>query len=92
MLLMFHIILMTLSLVATIGMVIAAISSVKVGRMFVRTNASVTTIGVLCGIALLIGQPIGAKCVALTAYVVVFAVAYGYVARQNQSLAVSSAS
>lgn len=91
-LLSLHIVLMTLSLIGTAGMAAASLSSVKIGTSFMRANIAVTTAGTLSGMALLLVEPIGVKCLMLASYVVVFALTYRFASRRNQLLAVSSAS
>jgi hypothetical protein len=90
-LLTLHIILMTTSLIGTAGMALAAVSSVKVDSLLIRSNAAVTAIGTVCGIVLLFAEPVGVKCIVLASYVALFALTYSFVLGRNQSLSASSA-
>ena len=81
-----HIVLMLISATATAGMTIAAATSHVVRPAFIRSNVAITVTGILCGIALLFTQPIGAKCALLFTYMLAFAATYAFVSRRNQSL------
>lgn len=87
-----HITLMIISLTATAGMALAALSSVKIEASLIRANVILTAVGTACGIALLIAEPVGAKCLVLASYTVLFALTYRFIAQRNQALVASSAS
>lgn len=87
-----HIALMIFSLVATAGMAAAALSSIKIETVFIRANVALTAVGTACGIALLIVEPVGTKCLILACYTVLFALTYRFIVQRNQSLVASSAS
>jgi len=78
-LLIVHIVTLSISLIATISLTLATFLSVKVSKQL-RIGLLVTTIvGIISGALLLVSAPLGARCLALTAYIGVFSLAYRYI-------------
>ena len=88
--LMIHIILLCLSLVATTSMVILALMGRGIPALAQKINLIGTVAGIVLGALLLIQHPLGSRCVELTAYVLVFAYAYRFIAARSQQLAAHS--
>lgn len=82
-----HIVLMSISLVATTGMVIASLCNIIVSRKIQLLTLIATVAGVILGASLLIIHPIGSRCLELTSYMIVFYFAYRYATIRSQSLA-----
>lgn len=82
----FHVVLMSASIVMTAGSLVAAVCGVKVATMFQHTNLGVTTAGILSGLILIATAPLGMSCVILTAYVAAFWLASRYVANRTTQL------
>lgn len=74
-----HIILMSISLVTTTGLVVASLLNKTPTNIVRRINLVLTLIGIVLGAGLLIHQPIGSRCIELTAYVLAFGVAYHFI-------------
>lgn len=57
-----------------------------------RINLIVTITGIGAGVILLLGAPLGVRCLMLTSYLVVFTLAYRFMSRAQASLAHESLS
>jgi len=86
-LLTIHVITLSLSLLATVTMVIMALFSRATPFLARRTNLFVTGLGITLGVILLIQMPLGMRCLELTAYLVVFSLAYRFVSMRSTQLA-----
>lgn len=82
-----HVVLLSLSIVATTGSAITAAFGVYVSRLFNTINVVITSTGLLLGAFLLLDKPLDMHCVTLTAYVATFALAQVYIRRRNRVLA-----
>lgn len=89
-LLIAHVVLLSLSLLATMSSVFVSVLGRIVPNAVVLLNTIGTTIGLLCGVALLFKAPLDAKCIMLAAYLLAFAGTQAYITSRNQRLAVSS--
>ena len=89
-LLTFHIVSLSLSLIAILGSVFSSVLGRKIPARLIITNNVVTTLGILAGTALLLQAPLDAKCITLTAYLLSFVGAQLYVTNRNQRLAGAS--
>ncbi len=81
-----HIILLSVSILLTIGTTIAAANKNSVSKRLTACNIVITSFGVLLGIILLLDAPIGSRCIELSAYVALFAVAQVYIRKRNNQL------
>lgn len=90
-LLTLHIVALSLSIVATVTMTILALFSKATPKNVQRLNLAITSIGIALGTILLIQNPIGSRCVELSAYLVVFAFAYRFVANRSHALTLNLA-
>jgi len=52
-----------------------------------RTNLFITSFGIVLGGLLLIQVPLGVRCVELTAYLIIFTLAYRFVSERSAKLA-----
>lgn len=86
-LLILHIVLMTVSLIATIGSTAASVFGFVIPNKFTATNITATGIGIAAGAVLLLHAPIGANCAVLLAYTALFTAAQVLITRRNQRLA-----
>ncbi|MDB5178001.1 MAG: hypothetical protein JWO61_384 [Candidatus Saccharibacteria bacterium] len=85
-LLTIHIIALSLSIIATVTMAIMALLSHATPFVARRTNLFITGIGIALGGILLIQHPLGARCLELTAYLIVFSLAYRFVSVRSTQL------
>lgn len=81
-----HIIALTTSLLATTIMMITTLQSRTVPKLTQRANLFVTGIGIALGGILLINHPVGSRCVELTAYLIIFVLAYRFIAARSTQL------
>jgi len=84
-----HVILLSLSLVVTMGSAILATLGYKVPTAVIATNVAGTVVGVALGIILLFSMPIDVRCIVLFVYVAAFAATHVFVSRKNQALSTS---
>ena len=91
-LLTLHIALMALSLVGTFATALAVLIGKQIKRSYMVTNTVATSIGTLCGAALLIENPIGIKCLMLLSYTIVFSAIQLIAQKRNQLFARSELS
>lgn len=89
-LLSLHIILMAISLVATIGSVIMTARGHAIRLAIMRSNLVVTIAGLGAGVVLLLNAPLGVRCLVLTSYLVAFALTYRFMSRAQAALARNS--
>ena len=89
-LLVAHVVLLSLSLVATMGSVFVSAVGRIVPKVAVLLNTIGTSIGLICGAVLLLHAPLDAKCITLGLYLVVFAGVQIYITGRNQRLTVVS--
>jgi hypothetical protein len=82
-----HIVLMTLSLIATSSMVGMALASYGTPAWFLKANFIGTMVGIASGTILLFTQPLDMRCVLLAGYLVFFGLAYSFVRRRMVQLA-----
>lgn len=82
-----HIVLLSLSIVATTIMVIMALFGRTIPALAQKINLVGTMTGIVLGTLLLIQHPLGSRCIELTAYVVVFGFAYRFIAARSRHLA-----
>ena len=85
-LLIAHIILLSLSVVATTLMMVGVLLSRAAPQLIRRTTLFITGIGVAIGGILLIQHPLGSRCIELMFYVVIFSVAYRYITVRSTKL------
>jgi hypothetical protein len=85
-----HIILMSVSLIATTGLVIVALFGKTSPNIVRRINLVLTLIGIALGAGLLIHQPIGSRCVELTAYILAFGIAYHFIEARSHVTVVAT--
>ena len=88
-LLIFHIVALSVSIVATTIMMILALLSKATPQMARRANLLITGIGIAIGGILLIQNPLGSRCLELVSYLVVFSVAYRYVTVRSTQLSLT---
>lgn len=81
-----HIILMTLSLIATSSMVVMALASYGTPAWFLKANFIGTMTGITAGTILLVTQPLDLRCLLLASYLVAFGLAYSFVRRRMAQL------
>lgn len=87
-----HVVLLSVSLVATMGSVFVSALGHIVPKTALQLNTIGTSIGLMSGAALLLTAPLDAKCAMLAAYLLVFAGAQVYITGRNQRLAPSPGS
>lgn len=78
-----HIIALTTSIFATTIMIISTLLSRATPKLAQRANLFITSIGIALGTILLINHPVGSRCVELTAYLVIFVLAYRFIAARS---------
>jgi hypothetical protein len=81
-----HIAALSLSIVATLVMTVAALASKATPKKLRQANLLVTGVGIALGGILLIQNPIGSRCLELTAYLAIFAVAYRFISTRSIQL------
>jgi hypothetical protein len=86
----FHIVLLSLSILMTIATLLTSALGHVVPKIAILLNTIGTTIGLSLGVVLLLSAPLDAKCITLAMYLVVFSGAQVYITSRNQRLAVSS--
>ena len=84
-----HVILLSLSLIITMGSAIFATLGYRIPTNIIAANVTGTTVGVACGIVLLFSMPIDMRCIVLFVYVAAFAAVHIFVSRKNQALSTS---
>ena len=89
-LLISHVSLMICSIGLTIGLVGASALGKKHNDKLSRFNIGATFAGVASGLVLLVSQPLGVRCVMLSAYLVAFSLAYWFIDSRQRSLASQS--
>jgi len=85
-LLTLHVIMLSLSLVATATMTIMALFSRATPFIARRITLLITGIGITLGGVLLIQMPLGIRCIELTAYLIVFSLAYRFISVRSRTL------
>lgn len=85
-----HVILLSISIIATISATSAAVFGVRIPKLLTKINITLTTIGIAAGVGLLADKPLDMRCALLTAYLVMFMFAQAYIYRRNRQLAASS--
>jgi hypothetical protein len=81
-----HIVLLSLSIVATTLMMISVLLSHAAPQLVRRVTLFITGVGIAIGGILLIHNPIGLHCLELTTYIVVFGIAYRYITFRSDQL------
>lgn len=82
-----HVIALTTSIFATTIMMISTLLSRAAPKLAQRANLFITSIGIALGTILLVNHPVGSRCVELTAYLVIFALAYRFIAARSTQIA-----
>lgn len=78
-----HIILLTLSLVATAGMIGAHLLSRAIPTKLIALNAGGTLVGLGAGGILLLFKPLGFDCLLLLGYLLVFSAVQAFLYKKN---------
>ncbi len=82
-LLIIHIICLSISILATGALMVAALLTRKIAPQLSQATLAVTSVGVLAGAMLLLQAPLGLHCLMLSSYVIIFSLAYRFITKRS---------